>query len=57
MKRFVFTNKGSDEVIGLTDNQEDLIEAIIFFAKIKNLPIEKFLEIYDVKESKIKKGG
>lgn len=50
MKRFIFTNKGDDEVIGVTDTQSDIVEAIQFFSKIKDLPIEIFMELYDVKE-------
>jgi ribosomal protein S2 len=50
MKRFVFTCKGSSEVIGLSDTQRSLKEAIDFFSKIKNLSITDFTKIYDVKE-------
>lgn len=54
MKRFVFTNKGSDEIIGLSEIPKSLEESIEFFAKIKNLPIQDFVKIYDVKEIKNK---
>jgi ribosomal protein S2 len=54
MKRFVFTNKGSDEVIGLSDTQKSLQKAIEFFAKIKNLPVDEFIKLYNIKE--VKKG-
>ena len=54
MKRFVFTNKGSDEIIGLSEIPKSLEESIEFFAKIKNLPIQDFVKIYDVKEIKKK---
>jgi hypothetical protein len=57
MKKFVFTNKGSDEVIGLTDSQEELQEAIEFFAEIKKLPVDEFLKLYDVKQIKTKERG
>jgi ribosomal protein S2 len=55
MKRFVFTNKGSNEVIGVSDTQKSLQKAIEFFAQIKNLPVDKFTSIYDVKEVKKEK--
>lgn len=54
MKRFVFTNKDSNEVIGTSETPKTLKEAIDFFAKIKDLPVSEFVKIYDVKE--IKKG-
>jgi hypothetical protein len=57
MKKFVFTNKGSDEVIGMTDSQKELQGAIEFFAEIKNLPIDEFLKLYDVKQIKPKERG
>jgi ribosomal protein S2 len=57
MKKFVFTNKGSDEVIGMTETQEELQEAIEFFAEIKKLPIDEFLKLYDVKQIKTKERG
>lgn len=50
MKRFVFTNKGSNEVIGASDTQKSLQKAIEFFAKIKDLPVDEFIKLYDVKE-------
>jgi hypothetical protein len=49
-KRFVFTNKGSDEVVGMSEVPKSLQEAIEFFAKIKDLPVDNFIGIYDVKE-------
>lgn len=52
MKRFVFTNKGSNEVIGVSDTQRSLQKAIEFFAKIKDLPVDEFIKLYDVKEVK-----
>jgi len=55
MKRFIFTIKNAEEVIGLTETQKSLSNAIDFFSKIKDLPVHKFLEIYDVKEIPIKK--
>lgn len=49
-KRFVFTNKGSNEVVGTSEVPKSLQEAIEFFAKIKNLPIDGFVKLYNVKE-------
>ena len=54
MKKFVFTNKGDNEVIGLSEVPKSLEKAIEFFAKIKNLPVDEFVKIYDVKEVKKK---
>ena len=54
MKKFVFTNKGVNEVIGLSEVPKSLVGAIEFFAKIKNLPVDEFVKIYDVKEVKKK---
>lgn len=53
-KRFVFTNKGSDEVVGISEVPKSQEEAIEFFAKIKNLPIDDFIKIYKVREVKKK---
>jgi hypothetical protein len=49
-KRFVFTNKGSDEVVGISEVPKSLQESIEFFAKIKKLSIDDFIKLYDVKE-------
>jgi hypothetical protein len=49
-KRFVFTNKGSDEVVGISEVPKSQEEAIEFFAKIKKLSIDDFIKLYDVKE-------
>jgi hypothetical protein len=54
MGRFIFSIKGGDEVIGLSETQKSLKEAIEFFAKIKNLPIDDFVKLYEVKEVKKK---
>ena len=54
MKKFVFTNKNSDEVIGLSEVPKSQEEAIKFFAKIKKLSIDNFIKLYDVKEAKKK---
>jgi hypothetical protein len=50
MKKFIFTNKDSDEIIGLSEVPKSLEESIEFFARIKDLPIQDFVKIYDVKE-------
>jgi ribosomal protein S2 len=50
MKKFIFTNKGSDEVIGMSEHPKTLQKAIEFFAKIKNLSTNDFIRIYEVKE-------
>jgi ribosomal protein S2 len=55
MKRFVFTNKGSNEVIGVSDTQKSLQKAIEFFAQIKDLPVDEFIKLYEVKEVKKEK--
>ena len=52
MKKFIFTNKGSEEVIGVTETQEFLEDAIEFFSTIKDLPVDDFIKIYEVKEIK-----
>lgn len=52
MKQFIFSIKGSDEVIGLSGTQKSLKDAVEFFAKIKNLPIDEFVKLYEVKEVK-----
>jgi hypothetical protein len=41
----------------MTDSQEELQEAIEFFAEIKNLPIDEFLKLYDVKQVNTKERG
>lgn len=51
MKKFKFTSKRSKEAIGSTDAYT-ISEAIIFFANLKRLDIETFLEIYSVEEVK-----
>ena len=48
MATYYFTNKNSDESISVHD-AKTLQEAIEFFAGVKKLDIETFLEIYDVK--------
>jgi ribosomal protein S2 len=55
MKKFIFTNKGSNEVIGVSESPKTLQKAIEFFAQIKNLSVDKFTGIYDVKEVKKEK--
>jgi hypothetical protein len=54
MKRFVFTNRGSNEVIGMSEAPKSHEEAIEFFAKIKKLSIDDFIRIFNVKEVKKK---
>jgi hypothetical protein len=51
MKRFKFTSRRSKEAIGSTDAYT-ISEAVIFFANLKKLDIETFLEIYAVEEVK-----
>ena len=55
MKKFIFTNKGSNEVIGVSETPKSLNKAIEFFAKIKNLPLDDFVKLYEVKEIKKEK--
>lgn len=47
MAKFSFRTLKSDEYISTT-NVRTKEEAIIKFAKIKDLPIEKFLKLYEV---------
>jgi len=49
---FKIKNDKSDDKFGIKFKCNSLEEAIKFFAKIKNLPIEKFKEIYEVKQIK-----
>lgn len=52
MKKYTFTIKSSDEVIGVTESCETLEDAIEYFSKVKDLEIEDFIKIYNVKEIK-----
>ena len=47
MKKYKFVSKRSKEAIGVTDAYT-LSEAVIFFASLKKLTIDSFLEIYEV---------
>jgi hypothetical protein len=51
MKKYKFVSKRSKEAIGLTEAYT-ISEAVIFFASLKKLPIDTFLEIYEVSEVK-----
>lgn len=55
MNKFIFTIKNSDEVIGVSETPKSLKDAVEFFAKIKNLSVDDFIKLYEVK--KIKNNG
>lgn len=50
MKKYMFVHKlNPNEIIGLA-SCDSLLNAVNYFSSIKQLPIEDFLKIFDVKE-------
>ena len=49
MPKYSFNSKNSKEYIK-TVNANNIAEATNFFAKLKDLPINKFLQLYEVIE-------